>query len=148
MSPQNHMLLFAFCQSHKEREQFCQDCLFQIPFSFLWDINNENGLANGSLWLISFADELTLSSLTYYREKIFQVKMQETVLIRQTSASFSSLSLCHCHCNRDLPVHLSTSDCHGPSPVHSNADGYTRGWNFCHTPTTLWCGIVKQSMEE
>ena len=34
MSPQNHMLLFAFCQSHKEQEQFCQDCLFQIPFHY------------------------------------------------------------------------------------------------------------------
>ena len=73
------------------------------------------------LLLFSFADGSTLSSLTCKSGKGFQVKMLEKVLIRQSSVSFSSLSLCHCHCNRDLPVHLSTSDCHGPSPVHSNA---------------------------
>ena len=147
MSPQNHMLLFAFCQSHKEQEQFCQYCLFQIPFPFLWDINNANGFVSG--YFHSRMDQPYLHSLVSCKSgKGFQVKMLETVLIQQSSASFSSLSLCHCHCNRDLPVHLSTSDCHGPSPVHSNADGYTRRWNFGHTPTISWCGIVKQSMEE
>ena len=100
------------------------------------------------LWLFSFADGSTLSSLTCKSGKGFQVNMLEKVLIRQSSVSFSSLSLCHCHCNRDLPVHLSTSDCHGPSPVHSNADRYTRGWNFGQKPITLWCGIVKQGLEE
>ena len=121
MSPQNHMLLFAFCPSHKEQEQFCQDCLFQIPFHYFEILIMQMDLHTDFLLLFSFADGSTLSSLTCKSGKGFQVKMLEKVLIRQSSVSFSSLSLCHCHCNRDLPVHLSTSDCHGPSPVHSNA---------------------------